>query len=58
MGNAQRLETAGIALSLNKNALDVKDILNKKALDKDWRVETQKDHFSHLPILSPVNTEQ
>ncbi|CAB5206744.1 unnamed protein product [Rhizophagus irregularis] len=53
MGNAQRLETAGIALSLNKNALDVKDILNKvNVLLNDEHVKKNSKRMKYLARIN------
>ncbi|CAB5322202.1 unnamed protein product [Rhizophagus irregularis] len=53
MGNAQRLETAGIALSINKNALDVKDILNKvNFLLNDEHVKKNSKRMKYLARIN------
>ncbi|CAB4436801.1 unnamed protein product [Rhizophagus irregularis] len=56
MGNAQRLETAGIALSLNKNSLDVNDILNK--IDFLLKDEHIKKNSKRMKYLARINSNR
>ncbi|RGB41371.1 Glycosyltransferase Family 1 protein [Rhizophagus diaphanus] len=56
MGNAQRLETAGIALSLYKNSLDVNDILNK--IDFLLKDEHIKKNSKRMKYLARINSNR
>ncbi|PKK60366.1 UDP-Glycosyltransferase/glycogen phosphorylase, partial [Rhizophagus irregularis] len=56
MGNAQRLETAGIALSLNKHSLDVNDILNK--IDFLLKDEHIKKNSKRMKYLARINSNR
>ncbi|RGB31953.1 Glycosyltransferase Family 1 protein, partial [Rhizophagus diaphanus] len=52
-GNAQRLKSAGIALSVDKNALDVNDILNKiDFLLKDEQIKKNSKRMKHLARIN------
>ncbi|PKC02825.1 UDP-Glycosyltransferase/glycogen phosphorylase, partial [Rhizophagus irregularis] len=53
MGNAQKLKSAGIALSINKNALDVKDILNKiEFLLNDEHIKKNSKRMKYLARIN------
>ncbi|CAB4431838.1 unnamed protein product [Rhizophagus irregularis] len=57
MGNAQRLESAGIALSVDKNALDVNDdILNK--IDFLLKDEHIKKNSKRMKYLARINSNR
>ncbi|GBC19296.2 glycosyltransferase family 1 protein [Rhizophagus irregularis DAOM 181602=DAOM 197198] len=56
MGNAQKLKSAGIALSINKNALDVKDILNK--IDFLLNDEHIKKNSKRMKYLARINSNR
>ncbi|UZO13367.1 uncharacterized protein OCT59_004867 [Rhizophagus irregularis] len=57
MGNAQKLiKSAGIALSINKNSLDVKDILNK--IDFLLKDEHIKKNSKRMKYLARINSNR
>ncbi|PKY38896.1 UDP-Glycosyltransferase/glycogen phosphorylase, partial [Rhizophagus irregularis] len=57
MGNASKLiKSAGIALSINKNALDVKDILNK--IDFLLKDEHIKKNSKRMKYLARINSNR
>ncbi|GBC09747.1 hypothetical protein RclHR1_09090005 [Rhizophagus clarus] len=56
MGNAQRLETAGVALSLNKFTLDVNDIVNK--IDFLLKDEHVKKNSERMKFLARINSKR
>ncbi|RGB41373.1 Glycosyltransferase Family 1 protein [Rhizophagus diaphanus] len=56
MGNAQKLKSAGIALSINKHALDVKDILNK--IDFLLKDEHIKKNSKRMKYLARINSNR
>ncbi|GBC04112.1 hypothetical protein RclHR1_05510013, partial [Rhizophagus clarus] len=56
MGNAQKLKSAGVALTLNKLYLDVNDILNKMSiLLEDDKV---KKNLKRLEVLTKINSKR
>ncbi|RGB39393.1 Glycosyltransferase Family 1 protein [Rhizophagus diaphanus] len=56
MGNAQKLKSAGIALSINKDALDVNDILNK--IDFLLKDEHIKKNSKRMKYLARINSNR
>ncbi|GBB83427.1 hypothetical protein RclHR1_10150004 [Rhizophagus clarus] len=55
-GNAQRLKTAGVALSLNKYSLDVNDIVNK--IDSLLKDEHVKKNSERMKFLARINSKR
>ncbi|GBC09745.1 hypothetical protein RclHR1_09090003 [Rhizophagus clarus] len=55
-GNAQRLATAGVALSLNKYSLDVNDIVNK--IDSLLKDEHVKKNSERMKFLARINSKR
>ncbi|GBC09744.1 hypothetical protein RclHR1_09090002 [Rhizophagus clarus] len=55
-GNAQRLKTAGVALSLNKYSLDVNDIVNK--IDSLLNDEHVKKNSERMKFLARINSKR
>ncbi|PKY22126.1 UDP-Glycosyltransferase/glycogen phosphorylase, partial [Rhizophagus irregularis] len=56
MGNAQRLKSAGVALTVNKNTLDVNDILNK--IDFLLKDEHIKKNSKRMKYLARINSNR
>jgi hypothetical protein len=56
MGNAQKLETAGVALSLNKLTLDVNDIVNK--MDFLLKDKDIKKNSKRMKFLARINSKR
>jgi hypothetical protein len=56
MGNAQKLESAGMALSVNKFTLDVNDIVNK--IDFLLKDEDVKKNSERMKFLARINSKR
>jgi hypothetical protein len=56
MGNAQKLELAGMALSVNKMTLDVNDIINK--IDFLLKDEGVKKNSERMKFLARINSKR
>ncbi|PKY40268.1 UDP-Glycosyltransferase/glycogen phosphorylase [Rhizophagus irregularis] len=56
MGNADKLKSAGVALTLYKFTLDVNDIINK--IDFLLRDENVKKNSKRIEILSKINSKR
>ncbi|RGB41369.1 Glycosyltransferase Family 1 protein [Rhizophagus diaphanus] len=56
LGNAQKLELAGVALSVNKFTLDVNDILNK--IDFLLKDEDVKKNSKRMKYLARINSKR
>ncbi|RIA90055.1 Glycosyltransferase Family 1 protein [Glomus cerebriforme] len=56
LGNAEKLKSAGIALSLNKMKLDVNDIVNK--MDILLKDENVKKNSKRMEILAKINSKR
>jgi hypothetical protein len=56
MGNARKLESAGIALSVNKHTLDVNDVVNK--LDFLIKDEDVKKNLERMKFLARINSKR
>ncbi|GBC09746.1 hypothetical protein RclHR1_09090004 [Rhizophagus clarus] len=56
LGNAQKLKTAGVALSLDKHNLDVNDIVNK--IDFLLKDEHVKKNSERMKFLARINSKR
>ncbi|RIA90049.1 Glycosyltransferase Family 1 protein [Glomus cerebriforme] len=56
MGNAEKLESAGVALSLNKMKLDVNDIINK--MDILLKDENVKKNAKRMEALAKIDSKR
>jgi UDP:flavonoid glycosyltransferase YjiC (YdhE family) len=56
MGNADKLKSAGVALALNRFALDVNDIINK--IDFLLKDENVKKNSKRMEILAKINSKR
>jgi hypothetical protein len=56
MGNADKLETAGVALKLNKFTLDVNDIINK--IDFLLKDKNIKKNSKRMEVLAKINSKR